>query len=209
MQSDRTTTKLAQTFWAVKPTLSVTDNTPSNSMRHHKVYLSRNDKMIVSYSNVGSNPYGVSRYRRILSPALLLKKFDQVRDCLTFTLGLTIAQREAVLRLLTLWAYYGHVYPKAAMVSSAPGCSKATFWRTIQILKQLGLVRVVNRYVIRPHAQISNLYRLDRLVLLLARYLAEHGVRFLESWLKPYFKIPGQQFWGSKVWLQYKFPVHI
>ncbi|GAI35243.1 unnamed protein product, partial [marine sediment metagenome] len=72
---------------------------------------------------------------------------------------LTTAEREVTLRLLRFWAYYGNVYPKASTVAAEPGCSKATFWRTIALLERLGLMRRINRYVIRPHAQISNLYR--------------------------------------------------
>jgi len=128
---------------------------------------------------------------------LLLKKYDQIRDCLVDYAELTTAQREVTLRLLRLWAYYGYVYPKESTITSEPGCSKATFWRTIRLLEELGLVRVINRYVIRPHAQISNLYRFDKLLLVIARYLAEHGQAFQEKWLEPYLRLPGRVFWGS------------
>lgn len=174
----------------------------SKTMRHHKYLL-------VSYNSIKrGKPYGVSRAHRVLSPGLLLKKFDYIRDCLTYTLQLTIAQREVTLRLLRYWAYYGQVYPKESTVTEDPGCSKATFWRTLRLLKELGLIHVINRYVIRPHAQISNLYRLDQLVMLLARYLAEHGVHFWEKWLRPYLIIPAREFWIFQEWSQYKFPIH-
>lgn len=188
---------LAHPFCSVKPLNSQLPLSFPNSMIHHKLSLLPS-KIIVSYTNIGINKaYGVSSTYRVLSPQLLLKRFDNIRDCLTDTLGLTIAQREVVLRLLTFWAYYGSVYSKEATITEQPGCSKATFWRTIKILKSLGLIRVVNRYVIRPHAQISNLYRLDRLVLLIARYLAEHGVGFLEKWLTPALTMPGRLFWAQ------------
>jgi len=152
----------------------------------------------VSYSSIDSGErYGVSRSQRILTPGLLLKKFDRIRDGLELVVGLTRAQRDVALELLRLWAYYGSVYPKEAHITEDSLTSKATFWRTIRTLKELGLVRVINRYVMRPHAQISNLYRLDRLVLLLARYLAEHGAHFWEKWLRPALTMPGQQFWSQ------------
>lgn len=143
--------------------------------------------------------YGVSSASRVLSPQLLLKKFDYVRQGLQTTLALTAAQREAVLRLLRLYAYYGKVYPKAAMVCEEPGCSIATFWRTIKYLKEMGLIEVINRYLTPYRRQISNLYRLDKLILLIARYLAEHGTQFLEKWLKPYLQLPGRDFWGLSI----------
>jgi hypothetical protein len=164
-------------------------------MIHHKS-PSLPNRVIVSYSRLNIDKrYGVSQSRRILSPQLLLKRFDMVRDCLSEVLGLTTAQREVVLRLLRLWAYYGRVYPKESQITLEPGCSKATYWRTVRLLEELRLISVINRYVIRPHAQISNLYRLDRLALLLARYLNEHGIGFLEDWLSPFLTMPGRLFW--------------
>ena len=190
-------TKVAQTFWPVKSSETITFDTPPNSMIHHKVSLSRNKKLIVSYSKEKGKAYGVSRSRRAITSSLFIKKFDYVRNALRDVLGLTPSQREVVLRLLRLWAYYGLVYPKESQITDVPGCSKATYWRTVRLLRELGLLQVINRYVIRPHAQISNLYRLDRLALLLARYLAEHGVAFWEKWLRPALAMPGQQFWSQ------------
>ena len=169
----------------------------SDSMIHHNTQL-RSNKVIVSYKSIRrGDSYGVSQQYRVLSPGLLLKKYDLVRDCLAGPLRLTTGQREVILRLLRLWAYYGRVFPKESQITEDPGCSKATFWRTIRALEQRGLVKVINRYVIRPHAQISNLYRFDRLILLLARYLAEHGVAFLEKWLAPVLTMPGRLFWSQ------------
>lgn len=186
---------LAQSFDPVKFPVNFRSPSDKNSMIHHNQDLPRS-KIIVSYKSIGnSSRYGVSRSYRILSPQLLFKKFDHVRDALKYVLGMPPAQREVTLRLLRLWAYYGYVYPKEATITAEPGCSKATFWRTIRLLEELGLVQVVSRYVIRPHAQISNLYRLDKLVVLLARYLAEHGVGFREKWLKPYLTMLGSHFW--------------
>lgn len=167
------------------------------SMIHHKP-RSNQKKIIVSYSSLSQfKRYGVSTPLRLLSPGLFIKRYDQIRDFLEGVLGLTTAQREIVLRILRLWAYYGLVYPKESQITQEPGCSKATFWRTVRQLRELHLVQVVNRYVVRPHAQISNLYRLDRLALVVARYLAEHGIKFPGSWACPYLAMAGQAFWGS------------
>ena len=194
-----TRSSIEQTFLPVKAQVDTQLSLPlfPESVIHHKVLLDR--IVIRSKKDLDPRPYGVSPAYRVLSPQLLLKRFDQVRDCLEHTLGLTPAQREVALRLLRLHAYYGYVYPKESGVTLEPGCSKATFWRTLRLLKSLGVVRVVNRYVIRPHAQISNLYLLHNLLVVIARYLAEHGVAFAERWLKPYLQAPGQAFW--RVWV--------
>ena len=185
MQTMITTPTLAQVLDTVKPDMNSQLPLLSDSMIHHKDQSNGIEKERMIYRKYGYKPYGVSSSRRVLSPQLLLKKFDYVRDCLVYALGLTPAQREVTLRLLRYWAYYGNVYPKESSVTADPGCSKATFWRTIKLLEELGLLRVINRYVIRPHAQISNLYRLDRLVLVIAKYLAEHTAHAWPDWLKP------------------------
>jgi len=187
---------VAQPFDSVKSTPNLSAGNNLHSMIHHKDPSLRS-YIIVSYTSMYRDKrYGVSSAFRVLSPQLFFKQFDRVRDCLKYTLGLTVSQREVALRLLRLWAYYGNVYPKEAQITGQPGCSKATYWRTIRILESRGLVNVINRHIIRPHSQISNLYRLDRLVLLLARYIAEHGHQFSESWLQPYFAMPGREFWS-------------
>ena len=193
-----TNTKVAQPFLPVKSRVASNDIPSSNSMIHHKDYSYSIRIIYKSKEKPLSTPYGVSSSQRVLSPQLLLKKYDQVRDCLAYCVELSTAQREVVLRLLRLWAYYGNVYPKESMITSDPGCSKATFWRTIRILKELGLIRVINRYVVRPHAQISNLYRFDRLLIVIARYLAEHGQGFWEKWLTPYLVMPAKLFWSFR-----------
>lgn len=196
MKPKLTSPTVAQMVFPVKPPINSQLPLFADSMIHHNE-PSLPSRIIVSYSLIRrGNPYGVSRSYRVLSSQLLLKKFDRVRECLANSLGLTTAQREVALRLLRLWAYYGQVYPKEAQITGEPGCSKATYWRTIRILRELNLIKVVHRYVLRPHAQISNLYRLDRLVVVLARYLSEHGVGFYESWLQPILKMPGHLFWS-------------
>jgi len=141
--------------------------------------------------------YGVSPAIKAISPQCVLKNFDTIRQFLSGTLGLTTAQREVVFRLLRLWSYYGVVYPKQSQVTEAPGCSKATFWRTIALLRDLNLLTVVNRYLVREQAQISNLYDLEKLVLAIARYLAERGKQFHDSYLAPFLRMPGSLFWRA------------
>lgn len=184
-----------QLFLPVKSNLNTELNSSPDSMIHHKAPLP--DRIIMRADRVRyvGKPYSVSRSHRVLSPQLLLKKFDYIRDCLEVVLGLTPAQRTVVLRLLRYWAYYGYVYPKEATVTEDPGCSKATYWRTIRLLKELGLIHVINRFIIRPHAQISNLYRLDKLVVLLARYLAEHIAHVWPDWLTPVLTMPAREFY--------------
>ena len=197
MQEIKPTTTLEQPFSPVKSSNSTINGNPSNSVIHHKVGGNHSLILYRERSYYRGNPYGVSPSQRVLSPQLLLKKYDLVRECLQYPLGLSTAQREVTLRLLRYWAYYGKVYPKEAQVTEEKGCSKATFWRTIGLLEQRGLLHVVNRYVIRPHAQISNLYRFDKLLIVIARYLAEHGTRFLEKWLTPALTMPGRLFWSQ------------
>lgn len=165
------------------------------SMIHHKQPIPSSSRIVYKRGLFPSQPYGVSRSRRILSPNLLMKKYDLVRECAINILQFSVGEREVVLRLLRLWAYYGHVYPKESQITAEPGCSKATYWRTVRKLRELELITVINRFIIRPHAQISNLYKFDRLLLIIARYLAEHGVAFYERWLRPYLAMPGYQFW--------------
>ena len=188
---------LARPFQNVKPDINTQLPLFPASMIHHNVSLPGNKKIVYYRGIHTSLPYGVSPSRRVLSRELLLKRFDRVRDCLEDTVGLSTAQREVALRLLRFWAYYGQVYVKEAAITAEPGCSHATYWRTVKILQLRGLITVINRFIIRPHAQISNLYRFDRLLILIARYLAEHGVAFYEKWLQPYLTMLGSQFWPA------------
>jgi len=140
--------------------------------------------------------YGVSSDYRILTKGLFTKRFDYIRDFLKFVLGLSIAEREFTLRLLCLWAHYGKCYPKIAQLCEEPGCSKATAFRALRKLKEVGLIEVIQRFLTPYRRQISNLYLLHGLLLLIARYLAENGTHFWEKWLEPYLQLPGTAFWA-------------
>ncbi|MBA7664123.1 hypothetical protein ES703_72174 [subsurface metagenome] len=144
------------------------------AMAHRKALI---DKERLSDNNVRETSiygqrYGVPPSRKILTVDLFNTKFLQIRDYLV-SLGMHTAEREGVLRLLRLYSYYGQAYPKAAQLSELPGCSRRTFWRAISRLKDMGLVNVINRFL--NGRQISNCYRLDKLILCLVRYLVEHG----------------------------------
>ncbi|MBA7563524.1 hypothetical protein ES708_05183 [subsurface metagenome] len=136
--------------------------------------------------------YGVPAKNRILSPSLLLKKHDLIRGYLV-SLGLTAAEREIAFHLLRLFAYYGKVYPKASQFAGTGGCSKRSFWRAVAKLEELGIVDRIHRYL--NHLQISNCYRLDKLVLCLARYLAEHGHQFKQDFTRALLRIIAPSFW--------------
>ena len=178
MQMSTLPTTVAQTFFPVKPSNNSQLPLFPDSMIHHKVTLPR----IVGNSLVDiverGKPYGVSSYYKVLTQGVLNKHFDQIVHCLRDVIGLPTSEREATLALLRFGAYYGDVYPKASQCCSEPGCSKATFWRAVKHLKDLGLIRTIPRFLIREHAQISNLYLLHKLLLVIPRYLAEHGVAF-------------------------------
>jgi len=129
----------------------------------------------------------------MLNPGLLLKKHDYIRAYLV-RLGLTAAEREITFHLLRLYAYYGKVYPKAQEFTEDGGCSKRSFWRAVAKLEEQGVIDRINRYL--HHLQISNAYRLDKLVLCLVRYLAEHGCPFLDEFTQNIIHQTAGPFWA-------------
>mgnify|MGYP001572091397 CR=1 FL=1 len=217
MSSFRTETNVPQIPIAVKlgapnSDFRCTENNPpnpANSARLINTQLPLLPRTMIHHSNAyphyirgnkdivwrDTSYYGVSTSLRVLSPQLLFKRFNLVRKFLEGTLGLSPAQREVTLRLIRFWAYYGKVYPKEPQICGEPGCSKATFWRTIKHLQDVGLITVIHRFLTPYRRQISNLYRLDKLILLIAKYLAEHGVSLPARWLKPYLQLPWPQLW--------------
>ncbi len=144
-------------------------------------------------------PYGVSSKRKLLRPHQLNRYHHLIWNFLKHDLGLHTAEREVVFRLLRLYAYYTHIYPKAKQIAAEKGCSVATFWRTVAILEEDGLLTRINRYIIREKAQISNLYLLDKLVLALARMLSEHSKPFTQRWVQHLLEMSGREFW-SGIW---------
>ncbi|MBA7679424.1 hypothetical protein ES703_87716 [subsurface metagenome] len=145
---------------------------------------------------LGRLTYGVPSERRIITAGVYRKRFDLIVDCL-MRLGFPTWQRSVILELVRLYAYYGKVYPKAEHIAEDSYCSKRTFWRTIAQLEQDGLIDRINRYL--NHLQISNAYRLDRLVLILARYIAEHAEHLFTEHAPELLFSPANVFWKA-IW---------
>jgi len=164
------------------------------SLAHHKVST---DISYISYPKNNKNPleritYGVPAPRRMLNRSILNKKHFNIVTYLK-GLGLTSAERQVTLELLRLYAYYGKVYPKANQFEDIRGCSRRSFWRAIAKLEELEVIERINRYL--NHRQVSNAYRLDKLVLCLVRYLTEHGLPFINKFAKETLKGIGANFW--------------
>lgn len=202
----------------VKPTPLPSSRSSPDTVIHHKAPGNLRNKILLTYSMYGEKRYAVSPARRVFSPQAILKRLDVIRTGLETRIGLTPRQAEAAIRLLKLWAYYGEVYPKASQITGEPelspamlqwrdeqglgppptndGVSRATFWRTIKILEGLGLIKVVSRYVVREQAQISNLYRLDQLVIALARYISERREFNFPDFMRVILDINDRDFWS-------------
>ncbi len=152
--------------------------------------------------------YGVPTQKRLLTPGVFIKQFDRIRDYL-FNAGLSPAERQVALNLLRLYCYYGKVYPKATEFIDERGCSPRTFWRAVAKLEHMGLIDRINRYL--HHLQISNAYRLDKLVLVLARWLAEHGHHFTDNFTLSLLRLTNHSFWQTiwtaKVRLRDPYPI--
>jgi len=176
-------------------------------MIHHKVLVHEKLKIPIVYKGLIGKPYGVSSSHKVLTKGLLIKKFDLIRDCLAQLCELTPAERDVTLELLRFQAYYPQVYPKARQVASDTGRGVATFWRTVLKLRDMNLLKVVNRYLIRPEAQISNLYLLDGLIILIAKYLAEHIGHIWPDWLWPYLHLTWPAWWSALETGQRKLPL--
>ena len=197
MQTMITTPTLAQVLDTVKPDMNSQLPLLPDSVRHHSnphnLYIRGNRDKVWRETRY----YGVSSDYRILTKELLLKRFDKVRDCLKFVLDLPTAEREFILRMLRLWAYYGKCYPTVASLCQEPGCSKATAWRALDKLKSCGLIQTINRYLEPYRRQISNLYILHGLLLVIAKYLAEHIPHVWPDELKPIFHLTWPGLWSS------------
>ncbi|MBA7557228.1 hypothetical protein ES705_49972 [subsurface metagenome] len=182
--------------------------------------LSPDSSTLITYNRYGKEQtvYGVPKARRMLTPEIYRKRLDLIRDYLRLNLGMHAAEYESILRLLRLYVYYGKVYPKAHQIATGStdqlppsilpsmgiaepqrhhwGCSKRSFWRAIAILKDQGLIEVTNRYL--HGKQLSNCYRLDKLVLILVRYITEHRESF-DRFASRLFDYIGASFW-QRIW---------
>jgi len=172
--------------------------TAQKPLAHRNATSHISNNSIPSYSNtiLERLTYAVPTPRRLLSPGIFNKKFDRIRDYLA-NIELTPAERHVILNLLRLYCYYGKVYPKASEFTDERGCSKRTFWRAVAKLEELGLIDRINRYL--HHLQISNAYRLDKLVLILVRWLAEHGHPFTNNFTLALLRLTNHSFWQT-IW---------
>ena len=219
MVNQATTNNLAHPFLPVK--YEVNSQLPlfPDSMTHHNRGTPKRKFLIVTYKKGIDRRYGVSSCQRSLPKGLFIKKLDYIRDCLKYVLKLSPKEVTTALALLRLASYYNHVYPKASQIAgeteiSGPmtawraslglnplnrtqDCSRSTVWRTIRHLEDAGLLTRVNRYILRPHAQISNLYKLDKLVLTIVRYLTEHIEHLWPDWLDPIIFMKWPQWWQA------------
>jgi hypothetical protein len=142
------------------------------SMAHHNSPSPVVDQIYFKKGIEKEKRYGVPSSYRILTMGNYHKHHDDINAMLRVVCELENRERSAVFCLLRLFFYYGQVYPKADDVAEQEYISKRTFWRAISKLKALGVIEVLNRYI--NHKQISNLYRIDKLVLMIARFIAEH-----------------------------------
>jgi len=190
-----TDSKIAHSFENVNmPGPGASDHVRSY-VTHHIFSVSRTTRNNVTDRVRMETIYGVSPARRLITGATYVKQYDRIRSCLRETLGLTKPQARIVMRLLSYWSYFGSCYPKAVQVAAGTETSQSTFWRTVAILRELNLVEVINRYLPCACGQISNAYRLDRLALLLARYLAEHSIQLDFARVREVLGMSGRTFW--------------
>lgn len=144
-------------------------------------------------------PYGVPSPHRVLPQGVIFKRWRDVQAFFRVTMGLTDPERGVVSELVRLWMIKGEVYAKAKQVKETAKVSHRAFWHTIKRLEEMKMIQVVNRYVQREKAQISNLFLLEKLIFALARFLAECGERNLGPMMARFLALPGQEFW-SRIW---------
>jgi len=164
------------------------------AQRKASTFTPNNNDTLNTTTTLERLTYGVPAPRRMLTPSLLIKKHDYILAYLK-SLGLTTAERPAAFFLLRLYAYYGKVYPKAPNYSEDFYNSKRSFWRAVAKLEEAGLIDRINRYL--HHLQISNAYRLDKMVLCLVRYLAEHGCPFFDPFTNDIIRQTAYSFWRT------------
>lgn len=134
-----------------------------------------------------SESYSVQTNSRGLTKSMFRRRFDDIRDYLKAR-GFTNFEREAVLKMLQLYAYYAKVYPKAETIAQECNISRRTVWYAIKKLEDQGLITRQNQYYQDEKTgdirQTSNIYRLDKLVLALVQLLAEIGQDIAVGMLK-------------------------
>ncbi len=142
------------------------------------------------------NHYGVSYKPKILTPGLFFKHHDRVMVFLRDTLRLSPRQCEITEQLLRFYIFYSSVYPSQKDCSGRHRGTKPTFWRTISKLEEMGMIVRIPRYFVREKAQTSNLYEMEKLLILLARYIREHGAALADNCIKLIIDLGGAEFWS-------------
>lgn len=142
------------------------------TMAHHKVSSTYND-LIIYIKKGGREPYAVPLASKVLSKADYCRHFNDIRELLKGPLGLSNFERDVAFQLIRFGVYYGRVYPKASTLADQCQVSKRTVWRAIAKLRGLGVIKsypvFINGY------QTSSWYRLDKLFLMMAQFIAERG----------------------------------
>ena len=186
----------------------------SQSMAHHNSLLTNNNTIYHKKGVIREKSYGVPSTYRVLTMGNYHKHHNDINMMLRVVLRLGNRERSAVFCLLRLFLYYGEVYPKAADVADQEYISKRTFWRAMRKLQELGVIEVINRYI--NHKQISNFYRLDKLVVMIAAFIAEHHLGlFINDVLGKYaLKLVGffrswDQLWDAEINLSLPAPVKL
>jgi len=179
-------------------------------MAHHNALSPVIDKIYCKKGIELEKRYGVPSTYRILTMGNYHKHHSDINTMLRVVCGLENRERSAVFCLLRLFFYYGQVYPKADDVAEQEYISKRTFWRAIGKLKASGVIEVLNRYI--NHKQISNLYRIDKLILMIARFISEHHPTIFGDYgdnLTRFFKSFWRQIWDADINLSLPAPVKL
>ncbi len=182
----------------------------AQSTAHHNALSPVVDKIYFKKGIERERRYGVPSTYRILTMGNYHKHHADINTMLRVVLGLENRERSAIFCLLRLFLYYGKVYPKAADVAEQEYISKRTFWRAMEKLRDLGVLEVINRYI--NHKQISNLYRLDKLVVMIARFIAEHHPTIFGDFgdnLTSFFRSFWDEIWDTDINLSLPAPVKL
>lgn len=220
MTSRATTPNLSQPSFPVKYQPNAQLPLVADMMIHHKKYGSIYIKGTLGNFKKISGSYGVSSSRQILTKSLVIKRWERIDEILRDDLGLTPKQCQVTMKLLWYEVFCGQAFPSASVLAGeyeeTPRLAawraeqglgrparrgeigRATVWRTIRLLREMGLITVVNRIITPYRRQTSNLYLLRKLMILIARELARH----LASLCPPYFILDFKMTWGQlEVWL--------
>jgi len=142
----------------------------AETMAHHKVSSTYN---VIFIKKEDTEPYAVPLASKTLSKADYCRHYDDIRELLKGPLSLSNFERDVAFQLIRFGVYYGRVYPKASTLADQCQVSKRAVWRAIARLRGLGVIKsypvFINGY------QTSSWYRMDKLFLMMAQFIAERG----------------------------------